>query len=441
MMDLSMSSALLRGLSQDADLITQQLPYICTSGNCTYDAFSSLGICSACNNISSALVRSTMHDQTSQSSLAPAIDNSGTNPMFGNLTKYSLSDGNILYNGDLDHIGGESTGGIHQVAMTAKPKFDPTKTESFQKDSLLFFALSIIRADYTMLSDVQMSNWPNIPVTATECALSFCVKQINASVENGVLSEQVQKTSALRISKSWRPIRTVSFDLSNIFHFSSEDALNGGSTSSANETYGWVARSDLQILNEISPKQSFNISQVSIDSMQPGFLDLFPPDVSGTTLVSYKNVVALTGSTSAVKTSTSSMQVLWDSSNLTELFETIALSMTNELRRSSDNHTTIPGREEFSITVIRVNWPWMALPISLVLLGSIFVILTAWESHRLRQPIRKDEPPPIPFHGPDQNSKPPRSDLPKIREMSRTAEMTKVRFVNIDDKIGLGTFR
>ncbi|KAL9621357.1 MAG: hypothetical protein Q9160_004248 [Pyrenula sp. 1 TL-2023] len=442
MMDFSMSGALLRGLSQDAKVITQQVPFVCNSGNCTYEVFPSLGVCSACNNISSALMKSIMHNKFSQVDPAVTEGYTGSLPMSRNLTTYSLPDGNMLYNSDLDDSNREDPSSNPQVSMTAKANFDPAQTHSFRDQSLLFFGLSIIRANYKMITDTQMSGWSETPVTATECALCFCGKQINASVQNGVLREHMQTIPTSRISDSWRSTGAVSDFTDTSFNFSSADALNSGLKGDQASRVLWIPRSDLQIVIKGSPEQTFNVSQVSIDSMQPGFLSLFPADIDETETqgASFGNVVLLVGNTSAVKATSSSARVLWDSSNVTELFETLALSMTNELRRSDDNNEKINGTTEFSITIIQVNWPWMALPIGLVIFGSIFVIISALESHRLRQPIWKDESLPILFHGLDQDSTQSRSNLLRIRDMSRMAEMTKVRFVNDGRKIGLGMF-
>src|SRR5437016_731165 len=50
-----MQSAILYGLSQRINSVTQQLPFNCSSGDCKWDLFESLAVCSVCNNVTSKM--------------------------------------------------------------------------------------------------------------------------------------------------------------------------------------------------------------------------------------------------------------------------------------------------------------------------------------------------------------------------------------------------
>ena len=60
MTDVSIMSAVLDGLSSDADILAQELPLHCTSGNCTWLPYASLAMCSSCFDITE-LVNKTEH--------------------------------------------------------------------------------------------------------------------------------------------------------------------------------------------------------------------------------------------------------------------------------------------------------------------------------------------------------------------------------------------
>lgn len=52
-----MQSAVVYGLSKSVEESAQQTPFNCPSGNCTWDPFESLAICSACTDLSINLTK------------------------------------------------------------------------------------------------------------------------------------------------------------------------------------------------------------------------------------------------------------------------------------------------------------------------------------------------------------------------------------------------
>lgn len=55
--DFAMTSAILSGLWQSDILVAQQTKHSCPSGNCTWDTFQSLTICSACIDLTDRLTK------------------------------------------------------------------------------------------------------------------------------------------------------------------------------------------------------------------------------------------------------------------------------------------------------------------------------------------------------------------------------------------------
>lgn len=55
--DFSMTSAVLSGLTQSDTVVAQQTKHNCPSGNCTWDTFQSLAVCSACTDLTNRLNR------------------------------------------------------------------------------------------------------------------------------------------------------------------------------------------------------------------------------------------------------------------------------------------------------------------------------------------------------------------------------------------------
>lgn len=449
-MDFSLDAALLRGFAQDADTITAQLPFSCSSGNCTFEALNSLAICSSCNNVTSSLAKTVLRKENPQFIYTPMIATGGLPNHPDKIpaprsTKYSLPDGTAIWNAD--GKGNARVPGMYQVAMTAHGKLDPNQTVSFRNDDLLIFAVSIIRADYTMQSNGEMTIWPNVPVTATECALSFCAKRILSSVENGVLTEKIKALPVMRSVDS--------FSLLDGVHGKSKhgtpqaeqqgvpqpvNSLTSSAFNSTDHEGYWNPRSDLQVVVKDDTGESFNVSQISLDSIQLGFVSngMLMADSPDTTHGVTSNMALLQRNTSTILSTNSFMRRLWLSSNTTQTFENLALSMTNQLRQSDDKHTFQKGRTYSNATIIRVQWAWTTLPLGLVLLGCIFTALTASKTRKLRQAIWKDECLPILFHGLDQPSLLTGSRPPNMRDMEDAAATTKVQLVGQVDQAMLG---
>lgn len=139
-----MISAILRGLSQNASTISQQLPYRRASGNCTFETFPSLSVCGTCNNITSSLTKTILHNEKP---LAAYIENFGGNSQNPpgsalyrvNSARYRLPDGNAIWNPDGSGATNLTLSSQDQVTMTAKSKFDLNQMQSFGDDELLFF--------------------------------------------------------------------------------------------------------------------------------------------------------------------------------------------------------------------------------------------------------------------------------------------------------------
>lgn len=62
--DLTMTSAVFQGLTQPDTSVAQQTNHNCPSGNCTWDIFQSLAVCSACTDLTDRLIKITVSFKT-----------------------------------------------------------------------------------------------------------------------------------------------------------------------------------------------------------------------------------------------------------------------------------------------------------------------------------------------------------------------------------------
>ena len=426
--DYPMIAAISQGLSQDVDTLQKQVPFTCTSGNCTWPSYTSLSVCSACNDVTSLLQKTEMNSKWPQwknflNITNDTLINGWTTALPA--TKYNLSDGNELWNANNVHE-------LFAVAMTAHATFGPPETVSFQEDDLLFFAMSVIHANFTTSIGSTLSSWPESPVSATECALSFCVKQFNSSVQNGEFSEKVTVLQSVRSNNSWLA--------------SSSDSIKSNATDPSfdgpDSSLQVPIRTDLQLILSENQTQRFNVSQESIDGLAPYFNSLFDPSNNAVLLSNQSNMTAEdigSRTTTNVNPLSSYMKLFWDSPNVTALFDNIATAMTNEMRRSDDNRTVMYGDTVVNETLIHVDWRWAILPIALGLLGCLFLSISIWETRRTRTAIWKESSLAILYHGIDRQLLQLSNGL-TVYEMQKAAEQCRAQLLEIGDRLKLGMF-
>ena len=70
------------------------------------------------------------------------------------------------------------------------------------------------------------------------------------------------------------------------------------------------------------------------------------------------------------------IQPLVSSANLNHTFTALAESMSNAIRAADDNNSVDTGMMGTSVTRYRVHWPWIALPILVVLASVAQLIIT-----------------------------------------------------------------
>lgn len=69
--------------------------------------------------------------------------------------------------------------------------------------------------------------------------------------------------------------------------------------------------------------------------------------------------------------------------NISSLLDSMAISMTDQLR-TSPNATTAPGFTAKSVLLVRIQWAWLGLPFFVVLASAAFLIAEMAESRRSR---------------------------------------------------------
>jgi hypothetical protein len=191
--------------------------------------------------------------------------------------------------------------------------------------------------------------WTNI--TASECALWFCVQAYNISIEN---SRQSQS-----LVKSWSTIAdTEPFD------------------GISNRTF-----IDIPADFNVSPNATFYVGGESVRAIK----EALPQYLEGTVL-----------NGDGYQYSSNYIEALWNaSSNMDALVSNLALSITNGMILQQPALSSAPhyGTGYRYLGFVHVRWLWLVFPVTLVLCSSTLLVLSmlqtrqsgakAWKSSRL----------------------------------------------------------
>lgn len=422
--DLSMQTAILNGMSQPKTIVKQHADVVCPTGNCSWDPFYTLGVCHLCNNLTSRLERINAFGDFFDHIYAKHF-----NRVIGfNATALTLPNGHFIANrNDCDvgrakcvPIGSTST---DTVAMTSYATCDRSKTNAFQDMDTLLWSMSVIYFDDINRQKWNHSHrddwnlWPDSSVQAMECAAYYCIKVMkNAVIGNIIQEDATELRGASRVYQELHPLDTKRYRQTDSLE-RLDDNDNGTilqlpllihytNSSGANATYG------------LQPKAYVPISSFFQDMMRRNWRN-------GTKVLQivkkhipmieemYNGQVTVDRGASPV-----SLARMWNknfTTNIEEVFENLAISMTNDLRRSGQTqprsrgdlkpfsdfgeghsrHELVGGPEMGKIGLLvvvhTVSWYWMSLH-GVILLGSVIfcagtIILSRevpiWKSHSL----------------------------------------------------------
>ncbi|GME55774.1 hypothetical protein GTA08_BOTSDO13905 [Neofusicoccum parvum] len=317
----------------------------CLTGNCTWDAFASLGVCSSCEDLSDAVTPT-----CSSSSNEGSEGNSTCSELTYTFAGYNLT--LVLQNGSFvapQEVGTPAAAGANdtdsKLYTLVKSVVGPAHPGGLKDPRMFEFAVAQLLVDSTTgltwdSEDLQSPQW-NI----TACAVSWCAKVYeDVEVKNGALSNTTPTNlnlTAVSNSTCWTDTTCQEFAPTNT------SAL----PANANTTfYVGIDNSSLSIRNLM--KFDYNVSvgaNATDDALVTGAYNL------ATTM-------------------------MWNT-NISASFAHIATSMTNFVRASGPAAQRVAGTASLLQTFVVVEWAWFALPAAVVAAGALLlvavVVLTA----------------------------------------------------------------
>ncbi|KAM0814578.1 hypothetical protein AB5N19_00368 [Seiridium cardinale] len=424
--DFGLASATYHGFGNFSTSGLQTAKYTCASGNCTWPLYTSLAICSACNDISSNITRTTgvaglTYDEASNLTAWNEATQTGTDVPLDNwlrILPHSYTSYEVPYSHIKTFDGFRRTGigpmpnmevdlylDDHRTLMTVYSTANRSETITFQSSETLLVAYIIMKATDTYINNETV--WENSTPTATECALSLCINAYRTSLYAGELNDHVVDSWTIVDSKSWLALSSGNGSLDPASRHcpggtdGHETCIGGNFISDNRDLYdGGPLRSDLILLapaNQSSGISSFRfpITQVTLESTIQFLLSL---TISSENL---DNSLAVYPAGFWDRGTPKIIFSLINSTNLTSTFETVARSITDYIRDvASVEHY---GTMERWVMYVRVDWGYMSLPAVSMLIGCLYVLFTIVNTARLRLPVWKESALKVLTYGLDSN--------------------------------------
>jgi hypothetical protein len=216
---------------------------------------------------------------------------------------------------------------------------------------------------------------PDTTFEAFKCFFYFTVQQIEASTTNGIYTEHVVDEYSQVDSFGAYKNGTISSDASIDLVFNPPFAKD-------------------------SPNNTFTIPQYNYEVIGSEFAQLLNGNIS-------------VDSSSGFTGSSDLLLLLWMTHNVTRSMENLAVYMTNALRNNDSailaeaqkNPSAIAPDQAVLVTVwvqeqfVSVRWAWLAMPLSLILFVTMFLVATIVKTSRSRIGVWKSSPLALLFHG------------------------------------------
>lgn len=378
-----MLSAMIQGL-YDPGL---QSHYQCSSANCNWPTFETLGVCTTCNDI--------------------------TRPI-----KKDCNAGNITGGGD-SHCTFSTPGGAALHTNCTRDNSGSFATfwntasvgdvfGSYPLPNICEVeAISLSMGDYYDYSGCALnSNWRVSRPTATRCTFKWCVREYNTRLEHNLLTEEWTSTNDLVF-----PRDTCTDD----------PVFTNWTSSNRRGHYNYAAFKPNDVPTNIcadwrSPSDGAFWINVEDTNDISTLLQMFFQSSQDTNIPISAN------------------QLLYATNHrdLSEDAHAIAEGLTH-LIRQGPNMTQVDGTVHLTDLFVRVHWPWLAYPIGLVIISTGFLLAAILFSAEKSGVVWKSSSLASMFHGPSGLTE--QAELRDTSEMEDAAEAMRVTLRQSDNGV------
>ena len=228
-----------------------------------------------------------------------------------------------------------------------------------------------------------------IKPVAAECLLQFCVQSMVAHASNGVFQESVLSQRPVNYS-SW--FDTDLAPPAGSFG-PSFNALMALSVFLTQTLSGWV----------------YGPSQIPNSIVATPVVQQHPNWWSSTEMVAIYRTFLLDPAAS-----------------INQLATAMGQSMTVNMRTRPDNMILVQGTAFQGLSVVRIHWPWISMPIALLALTLLLLMLTICSTRKHRLEAWRNDALAMVLHGIDPGVRQRMGPLNKLKDMEEIAEKTEL---------------
>ena len=354
----ALKSAIYAGLLTPSS--SNNLNPTCSTGTCSFPLFESLSFCSKCLNVTDLVIN------TSLSSLRSAITNDPTNTSGPYNITFSLP-GPTVISFPASFSSGLLTSGPNLYTTTNLPQ---TLSETLLNLQNPLLTLAILQFP-SINANVSEGNYFTSPPITNICALYFCTNTYNITVSTGIPNATVISSW---VPEFGTPIPSSQDDLVDAPPIILQSANTTNDTENQNKTY------------TLTPYALANL-QTYLNTTLSGSLPA--PGTSANNLNNNNDI----------------LQALNTTLDPTPLFNSLANSMSSYLSSSSSvsasasNIGIVDGITWSTETYIKVQYPWLALPLLLIFGAGGFLLVTVVVNWRKEGLVWKNDSLALLFHG------------------------------------------
>ena len=339
-----MSVAIVDGLL-GKDISPSNVKGSCVTGNCTWQDYQSLGVCSTVTDVSSTIT-STCRKQGCNYSV-PAIDENPT------------ASGTVFETSRLRHT-------TLWVGASSPPPPPGIGSEPYMPPGLAtleqFYVIYV--PDLTRWDELDVAEDHKDELVALQATLSLCVNTYHTSMTIGVMNTTLLSQEKI---PDWQ---------------TGTESLEGTSFSTLTVTHGgerfWMIELNRNALHNYLSVQTFT---GSVDSVAGSENDV----VTRIAASLYDDRAGIRGLSDLLDNLTMSMSNAYVSTWL----YTDRTNAKARLRTSTDIPDNFRGTSTSSEFYIHIVWAWMSVPIATVILSLIFLLITIHQSWQRRIPAWK----------------------------------------------------
>ncbi|KAI2640860.1 hypothetical protein GGS26DRAFT_180332 [Hypomontagnella submonticulosa] len=429
--EIDMKGTMVNGI---ADPTSKDLGVVatCPTGNCTFTrhngiTHSSIGLCSACIDTSSFITM----NKTAYPNSNYTLDN------------YTLPNGMwVSPNSDYAYLN-VATGMLSWAKSIFDPEFAKLNNASILSTTVLALSTSMCPGD---------EDNPNCPIpdgyggptgyVATSCSLYPCLKNYDATMEKGVLSEKIVSSQPATVN--WVEAGISPGQINSVMNWTAlqTPCLLDGT---------WYDLPNLSSVPKIDGRTftDINIDGTNYTAPHECLYKISYPFVAGLTQFANSNLLSGTCTYNRRQGEAISCYDNWwlarlyngkkaTFESIRTAFDQFATAVTNKLRTTGSSNTDILSHETVQGQVIEMTvctefqWRWLLMPTILVAITAAILIAIIIQNLRdHKQPVWKSSLLPLLYYGfGETHHQDPRTPVMDLTQMNRAASDTRAKFRN-----------